>query len=244
MAELIAIVPTRGRPQAVPELVDAFWKTCTGPARLLFAIERNDPAREAYETAIIESGNEHATVFADDPTGVRLEYTVSSGGSMVSALNAAVDLVLPNRTPAALAFMGDDHRPRTKGWDTAYLEALAAKPGMAFGNDRIQGMKLPTQIAMSASLVRAIGHMAPPVLKHMYVDNYWLQLGLAADCITYLPDVTVEHLHPSAGTAEVDEGYLRVNAREVFDHDEKALAAYWAEHAERDIAAARKALVA
>jgi hypothetical protein len=161
---------------------------------------------------------------------------------MVGALNAAVDLIAP-RTPRAIAFMGDDHRPRTKGWDTAYLEALAAKPGMVFGNDRIQGMELPTQIAMSASLVRALGHMAPPVLKHMYVDNYWLQLGVEADCITYLPDVTVEHLHPYAGTAEVDEGYLRVNAREVFDRDEKAFAAYWAEHAERDIAAARSLAV-
>ncbi len=244
MAELIAIVPTRGRPHAVPELVDAFRETCTGPTRLLFAIERDDPAREAYETAVIEAGNARPRVSAYEPTGVRLEYMVSSGGSMVSALNAAVDLVLPNREPVAIAFMGDDHRPRTKGWDTAYLDALTAKPGMVFGNDRIQGMKLPTQVAMSTSLVRALGHMAPPVLTHMYVDDYWLQLGLAADCLTYLPDVTVEHLHPYAGTAEVDAGYLRVNAREMFDRDEKAFAAYWAEYADRDIAAARQVLVA
>ncbi len=170
---------------------------------------------------------------------------------MVVALNRTAraiagcdESIPPYSPPRAIAFMGDDHRPRTKGWDTAYLEALAAKPGMVFGNDRIQGMNLPTHVAMSASLVRALGHMAPPTLTHMYVDDYWLQLGLAADCLTYLPDVTVEHLHPYAGTAEVDAGYLRVNAREMFDRDEKAFAAYWAEYGERDVAAARQVLVA
>lgn len=239
MAELIAIVPTRGRPQAVPELVDAFRKTCTGPTRLLFAIEQDDHARLAYETAIIEAGNAHAQVFADDPTGVRLEYALCDGGSMVSALNATVDLVLPNREPAAIAFMGDDHRPRTKGWDAAYLEALAAKPGLVYGNDLVQGERLPTQVAMSADLVRALGHMAPPTLTHLYVDNYWLALGQAADCITYLPDVVVEHLHPSVGTAPVDEGYLRVNSTAMFSRDETAMTTYWETHSARDIAAAR-----
>jgi hypothetical protein len=236
MADLVVIVPSRGRPHAVAEVVAAFSETCTASTILMFACDRDDPAIGEYHFEV-----QRLAVLSSVDGGTFVTIDVQDGGSMVSALNHAASTCLKVE---AIAFMGDDHRPRTKGWDTAYLEALAAKPGMVFGNDRIQGMKLPTQIAMSASLVRALGHMAPPVLKHMYVDNYWLQLGLSADCITYLPDVTVEHLHPSAGTAEIDEGYLRVNAREVFDHDEKALAAYWTEHAERDIAAARQVLVA
>jgi hypothetical protein len=236
MADLVVIVPSRGRPHAVAEVVAAFSKTCTASTILLFACDRDDPAIGEYNSEI-----ERLAVRSAIDGGIFVTIDVQDGGSMVSALNHAASTCLSVK---AIAFMGDDHRPRTEGWDAAYMKALETKPGMVFGNDRIQGMKLPTQIAMSASLVRALGHMAPPVLKHMYVDNYWLQLGLAADCITYLPNVTVEHLHPVAGTAEVDEGYLRVNAREMFDHDEKALAAYWAENAERDIAAARQVLVA
>ncbi len=47
------------------------------------------------------------------------------------------------------------------------------------------------------------------------VDNYWRDLGTAAGCLTYLPDAIVEHLHPSAGKAALDEGYGRVNAPEM-----------------------------
>lgn len=240
MADLVVIVPSRGRPHAIVEMAKAFALTCTADTDLVFAVDEDDPAVEEYSKEIsrVIYGTD---LFDGRHAGV---CVCPAPSTMVRALNATAIREIQDGSPQAVAFLGDDHRPRTEGWDTAYLEALAAKPGLVYGNDRIQGMNLPTQVAMSASLVRALGHMAPPVLRHMYVDNYWLQLGLAADCITYLPGVTVEHLHPYVGTAEVDEGYLRVNAREMFDHDEQAFAAYWAEHGERDIAAARRVLVA
>ena len=123
----------------------------------------------------------------------------------------------------AVAFMGDDHRPRTKGWDTDYLDALDdLGTGMVYGDDLFQGEKLPTQIAMTVDIVRAVGWMAPPALRHLYVDSSWLALGKAADCIRYLPDVVVEHVHPAHpdGPKQAwDEGYKRVNSQAMYRRD-------------------------
>ncbi|HET6737752.1 MAG TPA: hypothetical protein VFH76_02425, partial [Kribbella sp.] len=71
---------------------------------------------------------------------------------------------------------------------------------------------------------------------------YWLSLGRAANCITYLPDVVVEHLHPVARKAAWDEGYQRVNASSMYERDQAAFSAYWAEHGDRDVAAVRSAV--
>ena len=97
---------------------------------------------------------------------------------------------------------------------------------------------------MTADIVRALGHMAPPALTHLYVDNYWRDLGRACRCLTYLPVVVVEHLHPLAGKATWDEGYRRVNDRAMYDKDAAAYQAYWLEFGQRDVEAVAAALPA
>jgi hypothetical protein len=44
--------------------------------------------------------------------------------------------------------------------------------------------------------------------------------------LTYLDDVIIEHMHPFAGKAEFDEGYTRVNAREMYAHDKRVFDNY------------------
>jgi len=218
MADLVVIVPTRGRPNAAAEVAATFAATCTADTRVSFAIDADDPNRHAY---LKLAGAEQVHSIIEQPPG----------GTMVSALNMAAETLLSpdpqfGRTaPYALGFMGDDHRPRTKGWDTAYLEALRdLGTGMVFGDDQIQRERLPTQIAMTADIVRAVGSMAPASLVHLCVDNWWLELGRAAGCIRYLPGVTVEHMHPVAGKAEWDEGHRRVNAPVMYHHDQSTMA--------------------
>jgi hypothetical protein len=231
MADLVVIVPSRGRPRAAVELAESFRDTCETNTCPVFAIDSDDPAAPGYND-VVQLGL--ASVLICEST------------SMVDALNRRArgfaELEKELR-PAAIGFMGDDHRPRTKGWDRAYLDALDAKPGIVYGNDLIQGANLPTQCAISVEVVRALGHMAPPVLTHLYVDNYWRDLGRAAGCLTYLPDVIIEHLHPLVGKAAMDEGYRRVNAPQMYQRDQAAYAAYMAEHGDRDFAAVRTALV-
>jgi hypothetical protein len=231
MADLVVIVPSRGRPEAAIELGEAFKDTCTASTSLVFAVDSDDPRSGDYSRV------------ADLGLGSVIR---SDSRSMVEALNrratgyASMD---PDLAPKAIGFLGDDHRPRTRGWDQAYLDALAAVPGLVYGNDLLQGINLPTQVAMTAALVQRLGHMAPPTLTHLYIDNYWRDLGRASGCITYLPEVVVEHLHPVAGKAAWDEGYRRVNAAELYAADEAAYQAYWAEHGSRDVELARSLAV-
>lgn len=225
MSDLVVIVPSRGRPRAAVELAGAFKATCTANTGLVFAVDSDDPAVAGYRE-VVDQGL--ASVITADHT------------SMVDALNRRATgyaSLEDELAVSAIGFMGDDHRPRTVGWDRAYLDALTSLPGIVYGNDLIQGMNLPTQCAMSASVVRALGHMAPPTLTHLYVDNYWLEIGQAAGCITYLPDVVVEHVHPVAGTAQWDAGYRRVNSQAMYGRDRAAYTAYMAQHRDRDVLA-------
>ena len=204
MADLVIIVPTRGRPAAAAALAQAFKKTCTADTHLLFAVDDDDPELAEYRR-------------------VQPPHTTSNPEhSMVACLNRAARDVLAY-PPFAIGFMGDDHCPRTAGWDAAYLEALRdLGTGIVYGNDLLQGANLPTQVAMTADIVRALGWMAPPALRHLYVDNFWRDLGNTAGCLRYLPDVVVEHRHPVAGKAQWDAGYARVNDGAVYAHDEAA----------------------
>ena len=235
MDSLTVIVPSRGRPHTVAELAETFRATCTERTWLLFAVDEDDPQYTAYRDAISEAS----------AGGLRVQLVAQPSGSMVTALNHAARCLLAAPGPAvpdAIGFMGDDHRPRTQGWDRAYLDALTSLPGIVYGNDLLQGANLPTQCAISARVVRALGHiMAPPELTHLYVDNYWRDLGHATGCLTYLPDVVVEHVHPIAGKTEWDDGHRRVNRPELYDRDRAAYAAYWAQHQERDVLAVRQA---
>ncbi len=212
MSDLEVIVPSRGRPEAVAELIAALNRTCAATTGITLAVDADDPAHADYAS-------------------LPAEVLTAENRSMVEALNrAALTVTNGPDAPFAVAFLGDDHRPRTKGWDQAYLDALREMgTGIVYGNDLYQGARIPTQVAMTSDIIRTLGYMAPPDLTHMYVDNAWLALGRAIGAIRYLPDVIVEHLHPVADKADWDEGYERVNAPEVYAHD-KAVYDRWVRH--------------
>lgn len=208
VADLVVIVPSHGRPEAAAALARVFEETCTADTFLCFAVDEDDPARIGYEGV---------------GDGVRTGVLFTRSRTMVEALNLAAGGYAMSGEPYAIGFMGDDHRPRVVGWDQSYLDELhKLGTGIVYGNDLWQGELLPTQCAMTTDIVWALGFMAPPTLRHMYVDNFWRDLGQATGCLRYLPNVVVEHVHPYAGKAELDEGYERVNAPDVYSADERA----------------------
>ena len=222
MTPFVAIVPSRGRPQAIREVIESFISTCTANTKLVVAVDSDDPLLDEYR----------AVVAVEEP---RAELFVAPAPStMVATLNAAALHYAP--TAYALAFLGDDHRPRTRGWDSTYVRELRELgTGIVYGDDLLQHERIPTQVAMTADIVTALGHMAPPVLTHLFVDNYWLDLGRGADCIRYLPGTVVEHVHPFAGKAAMDDGYTRVNAHGMYARDAEAYGGYAARHLLADI---------
>lgn len=232
MADLVVIVPSRGRPEAARTLVEAFRATCTADTLLAFAVDGDDPTRDEYVAALGGPSDRFGLTTYPHPDS-----------NMTKALNHAALRHLNNvdaPAPFAIGFMGDDHMPRTVGWDQAYLDALRELgTGTVYGNDLLQGHRLPTQCAMTSDIVRALGFFAPPKQKHLYLDNFWRDLGKAAGCLRYLKDVIVEHRHPLAGKAAWDDGYQRVNAPEVAEHDRLAYEAYQADGFDADVAKVR-----
>jgi hypothetical protein len=225
MPDLVMVVPSRGRPEAVAELALACQATCTANTVLLVAVDQDDLTLDRYQA----------------PAGTTVFFTWSPAASgHVGAINWAAARALADFNPVAIGKLDDDHRPRTKSWDADLLAELRELgTGIVYGNDLLQGERLPTAPVMSAGIVRALGWMGPPSLNHLFVDNFWRDLGEAAGCLRYVPSVVIEHLHPAAGKAAMDAGYERANAPRAYERDGAAYRAYRAERFERDVATVR-----
>lgn len=218
---MLVIVPTRGRPQAVGELATTFYDTVSyRGAHLVFGVDSDDPELAAYEDAMYE----HLEL-AD-------WVEVNPRMGMVGTLNHLAMQQAPQHD--VIGFLGDDHRFRTMDWDLRVKEALANQPGVVYGNDLLQGLNLPTAVFISSDIILKLGYMAPPSLSHLYVDNAWLEIGKATN-LTYLPDVVIEHMHPTAGKAEWDEGYKRVNDGGLYERDRVAFERFMADQWPTDV---------
>ena len=204
MKDLLVAVPSRGRPQSLTRLRDAMAATCRGDTDLLVGLDDNDPAVPDYPPDVA--------------------YVIKPGLRFVVAwLNA---LAVPETGRYRfIGALGDDFVPRTVGWDLAVMEALEKAP-FAYGNEMFPG-RAPGEscchIFCRSEVVKALGYLGPPAIRHMFVDNIWVQWGRAAG-ITYLDDVVIEHLHPAAGKAQMDKTYQASAA--LMGSDEAAWRAY------------------
>lgn len=209
---MLVIVPSRGRPENIRQLLTAWFGTRTY-AELLVVVDDDDPEVEAYRD-----------VMRNAPDWARLEVTERK------RLGPTLNEYAVQNAPLydVLGFMGDDHRPRTQGWDRRFAVAIAQEGGVgiAYGNDLIQGPNLPTAVWMSSCIVETVGYMVPKGIKHLFADDSWKSLGEAIRKLTYLSDVIIEHMHPVAGKSEWDDGYKECNAGSVWEGDESVYRAW------------------
>lgn len=208
---LVMIIPSRGRPGAALEAArSAAEHRGRLDTEIIIAVD-GDP----------DLGYSHA---GTPQGGISIErYGVHRG--MVDTLNDVATRVVRSRFVTHVGFMGDDHRVRSRGWDTELM--LTAGPvGVAYADDLNPGVDLPTSVVLGANIVRKLGYMAPPALGHLYVDDFWLALGRCLGTIAYRDDLVIEHLHPTIGKGEWDAQYRRVNSAEQFEHDAAAWRAY------------------
>ncbi len=183
---MILLVPSRGRPQNIAELKEAVYSTAHGDVRFIVALDDDDPTVNEYTQ--IEN----------------VEFWVGTSKRLGPWLNELAPQLA--KDDSVVGFMGDDHRPKSEGWDLRMIEAVGHK-GIAYGNDLIQGPNLPTAVFMTSNIVEQLGYMCPPGLIHLFIDNAWLEWGRGAECLTYLDDVIIEHVHPLKGKAAQDVTY-------------------------------------
>ena len=211
--KMCVVVPSRGRPENAERLAQAFKDTNT-EADLYIVIDNDDPKWNEYAKS-----ENYKKLPADNKTG----------GCAKSLNTGAVYLLDITKFPLYdyFVFMGDDHLPRTKNWDKAFIQALGQNTGIVYGNDLLQGANLPTAFGMTRDLVNELRGMTFPGCVHLFFDNFVKQLGLDLEYLKYLPDVIIEHLHPAAGKAEMDEGYARVNQPKWYEQDLLTLQRYF-----------------
>jgi hypothetical protein len=114
----------------------------------------------------------------------------------------------------------DDCMVTTQSWDVLLATPIKARGyGISYGNDTIQGENLPTKVMISSNIVKGLGFFAPPVLKHLFADNFWKALGRELGALDYFPEVMMEHWHFMNGKAVKDALY-----DEIYAPNETALA--------------------
>ena len=205
----LALLPSRGRPDAAKELADNFAETAL-ITKLIYAVDEDDPTLDRYKELLGEE-----MVAVTPSAGVR---------GVVYPLNYWVRKYKDDYD--YFAFMGDDHRPRTKGWDIVFAKVIDMGADIVYGDDLFQGKNLCTAGMISSRIIKAFNGMAPDVLQHLYIDNFWMQVGYDLKTLYYCPEVIIEHLHYINGKAEKDELYTVINSEERYQIDGQKFKAY------------------
>ena len=217
MSKVLLIVPTRSRPEASLEFYKSFIEN-SSITDLMFAIDEDDADNYPRIDGVL--------------------YEINPRMGMNGTLNYVA--LKYSKEYEYIVFMGDDHRIRTKDWDITLSSSIGNK-GLAYGNDLFQKENLPTSVMISSNIISAIGYMAPPNQKHLYLDDFWLLLGKKLDAIYYHSDVIIEHMHYTLGKSEVDELYSEVNDPSMYSADQVAFSDYVNNQLELDLEKIRNA---
>jgi hypothetical protein len=231
---VVVVIPSRGRPERAMAAVEATRSRAVRVAtHVVLAVDRDDPTLPEYRARFPQGLGGWLAMVVLEP---------DETGDLVRATNTISMRIAATDPTAIIGNLGDDHMVRTAGWDRMVAEALD-QPGIAYGDDLLQGAHLPTAPFISAEIVNALGWYALPRCRHLYIDDAWRELGNALGVLRFLPDLVIEHMHPAVGKAETDEGYRRANAESVVEHD-RAVFQSWRRSSrfQRDVAKVRRAI--
>lgn len=229
---------------------------------LVCLVTRHRPERaiEAWkawcQNSAIEAGSDYQRTFSDfmvayDDDDVCYHQSMFPGAIMSKMRPAHLGPALNMRANLhsndyiAICNIGDDHLIRTKNWDKLMIEKLESigGHGVLYGNDLVHGEGLATAPVMSCELIKALGWMALPNCNHMYIDNAWMEIGRGIGKLVYMPEIVMEHMHPSVGKAEMDEMYSIANKQ--YDADHAGICAWKKTHSmQHDIERVKKHLAA
>ena len=217
----ILICPTRGRDD-LHRMLAASWLPTRQFSRLVFVVPEEQ--RAMYSTV----------------AGCEYLYHPANGiRGMTEPLNwAAMQLV--DQADALMA-LGHDTIIRTADWE-ARVDSHISTKAVIYPDDGIQHERLPTVAWLDARVVKALGYMAPPSIRHLYIDNFWHALGNNLESIKYLPDVLFDHIHPCVGKRAWDETTGALNTREAYLAGKDQFLAYMCSRFFRDLDKAKAAM--
>ena len=204
--DLLVICPTKGRPKVCERMIESFDKKSSSSAELIFIIDQN----EQYFLEYLE-------LF----TLTKHSFTIRNQKSLCEMYNHIITL-FPNYK--YYSETNDDFIYRTKDWDRILIKKLEEKGGgIAYGDDGYAGSMLPTTSVISGKIIQAVGWIHMPTLGYLCNDVVWRVIGHKLNCLFYIPEVKIEHMHPFAKKAEKDKTFEQTNSKESYIKDNKAL---------------------
>jgi hypothetical protein len=227
----LVIVPSRERDERLDFMLGEALALSAGTADFAVCYDEDDPRREAYAKL--------RRKFPQAAPGVQgVLWFHGPRRSMTGWTNWMAAHPRAARYEL-LGSLGDDHVPVTPGWDRELADAITALggTGISYGDDRHQHEALPTAPFISRDIADALGWMCLPGTLSKYCDDAWKALGEMAGCLSYVPGVIIEHLHPDAGKAPQDATYQHGN--ESWAADRQAFSAWRAAGCDRDAAIVR-----
>lgn len=234
---ILIILPSRGRPLKVLDSINSWRSTSTGKSDLILCLDEDDPTLEEYRNNCLTDYEVKMNTDGEFTIGTnnKLILKVSPRRRMCPTVNAVANFYA--KEYKYLAFIGDDHVFRTKGWEDIAIQKIEANNGLGivYGDDLYQHEALPTAAVMSSNIVSALGYMALPDTIHLFMDNFWLELGRALNALFYVPEIVIEHMHPVAGKGVQDAQYAEANSMTNFGNDQTIFTKWNAEQKQQDV---------
>lgn len=181
------LCPSRGRPANITRLYKSLKDTTEGEWELLVRLDDDDPARLEY------------------PGFTQLTYITAPRRLMSALWNDLVLYALGD----VLMMCGDDVTFNSEGWDSEVRAAFPADTvALIHGNDLSpNSATIATHPFLSRLWVETVGYLTPPYFTSDYVDLWLTEVADVLNRRVYLPDVIVEHHHPSFDKADWDATY-------------------------------------
>jgi hypothetical protein len=209
--DLLIITPTRGRPKNLARLLDSIHELKRLETHVYAAVDNDDPEVGQYQHVIHKAGQPGDVLDIDARLGLAAwtnKVAVQEAGNY-----------------KYLASFGDDHVPRTRGFDKALCRGIEDMGGTGFTYPW-DGVRedIPEAVVMSSDIVQELGWMCLPSLEHYYVDNVWDNLGRGTGRIRHLRAVAVDHVNAASGQVPGDATYA--GASEKYAADKAAYKAW------------------
>lgn len=215
MKKLFVICPTISRSLRIREFLKSFKETKSEGTELILGLDINDPQHGAY-IKLSEEYDFHVGDFQGE--------NITQIFNMIVQKEMDWDYYMP---------INDDFVFKTIGWDKLLIEAIRGK-GIAYPNDLFQGENCPTTSVISKEIVQALGWLQLPTLTHLFGDRVWWTIGKTCHCLTYCPDVIIEHRHFVSGKANPDIVSDRTNSLDMYKKDEEQFVAWLTNQAKED----------
>jgi len=184
------VLPSRGRPQNLKRLIDA-WHSTEAQTTVRLRLDDDDPTLEQGLSLPLPD------------TWVR---EVGPRVPLSEIYNSAF-----RKQPGRdwWGFIGDDCLPHERHWDITLIGIAVFKPvGMVVPAGGHNPHVTP-HFVLNGDLPRRTGWLALPGLDRLYIDTVWRDIALADNNLHRVDSVTLEHLHFSNGKALYDKVYQK-----------------------------------